>query len=75
MVGFYELQLVILVSACLFFLLIERHVSSKKRALAKDHDPDILENGGSTPINALATLTKRYLVVYAIVMGGSLSSI
>lgn len=69
MVGFYELQLVILVSACLFFLLIERHVSSKKRALAKDHDPDILENGGSTPINALATLTKRYLVVYAIVMG------
>ncbi|KAI6029875.1 hypothetical protein PISMIDRAFT_680734 [Pisolithus microcarpus 441] len=70
MLGFYELQLVILISACLLFLLVERHVSTRKRMTAKDHDPDRLENGGSiTPVNALATLTRRYLVVYAIVMG------
>ncbi|KAI6006157.1 hypothetical protein EDC04DRAFT_989919 [Pisolithus marmoratus] len=70
MLGFYEAQLIILVSACLLFLLVERHASSRRRTAAKDHDPDKLENGGSTtPVNALATLTKRYLVVYAIVMG------
>ncbi|KAI6097186.1 hypothetical protein F5141DRAFT_1149880 [Pisolithus sp. B1] len=70
MLGFYELQLIILISACLLFLLVERHVSTRKRTTAKDHDPDRLENGGSTtPVNALATLTRRYLVVYAIVMG------
>lgn len=73
MVGFYELQLLILVSACLFCLLVDRYASSTRRAPAKDHDPDRLENGGSTtPVNALATLTRRYLVVYAIVMGASL---
>lgn len=71
MLGFYELQLIILISACLLFLLVERHVSTRKRTAAfKGHDPDNLENGGTTtPVNALATLTRRYLVVYAIVMG------
>ncbi|KAF9234451.1 hypothetical protein BU15DRAFT_89981 [Melanogaster broomeanus] len=73
MVTFYELQLVLLVTSCLVFLLLERHASSRKRAAAaetKEYHIDRLENGGSTvPVNALATLTRQYLVVYAIVMG------
>ncbi|KAF8840579.1 DUF791-domain-containing protein [Paxillus ammoniavirescens] len=72
MVAFYELQLLLLVTSCLVFLLLERHASSRKRiaaAGAKDYPADRLENGGSTvPENALATLTRQYLVVYAIVM-------
>ncbi|KAI6141176.1 hypothetical protein BKA82DRAFT_4203309 [Pisolithus tinctorius] len=57
MLGFYELQLIILISACFLFLLVERHVSTRKRTAAcKGHDPDNLENGGTTtPVNALAT--------------------
>lgn len=74
MVAFYELQLILLVSSCLVFLLLERHTSIRKRAaaaIAKDFHADSLENGGSTvPVNALAKLTQQYLLVYAIVMGG-----
>lgn len=70
-VTFYELQLILLVSSCLVFLLLERYASSRKRAAAaKDYHADHLENGGSTvPVSALAKLTKQYLLVYAIVMG------
>ncbi|KAF9225648.1 DUF791-domain-containing protein [Gyrodon lividus] len=70
MVAFYELQLILLATSCLVFLLLERHASSRKRAAAaKDYPADRLENGGSNvPANATA-LTRQYLVVYAIVMG------
>lgn len=73
MVAFYELQLILLVISCLVFLLLEHHASSRKRAAtAKDYHADRLENGRSTvPVNALAQLTRQYLLVYAIVMGGS----
>ena len=74
MVVFYELQLILLVSSCLVFLLLEHHASSRKRAAAasaKDYHADRLETGGNTiPVNALASLTRQYLLVYAIVMGG-----
>ncbi|KAH7909156.1 hypothetical protein BJ138DRAFT_1155970 [Hygrophoropsis aurantiaca] len=70
MVAFYELQLILLVSACLVFLFIERHVSQKRTAAAKEqHSADRLENGSVAPLSSLATLTRQYLVVYAIVMG------
>ncbi|KAH7887149.1 hypothetical protein F5I97DRAFT_1109915 [Phlebopus sp. FC_14] len=71
MFAFYELQLILLVSSCLSFLLLDHHVSSRKRAAAaKDRHADRLEDGGSTtPANAVVTLTRQYLVVYAIVMG------
>lgn len=73
MVAFYELQLILLVSSCLVFLVLERHASSRKRAAAataKDYHADRLENGGCTaPVNALAKLSRQYLLVYAIVMG------
>ncbi|KAH7928573.1 DUF791-domain-containing protein [Leucogyrophana mollusca] len=69
MVAFYELQLIILVSSCFVFLFLERHVS-RKRAAAKEHHPvERLENGNVPPLSSLATLTRQYLVVYAIVMG------
>lgn len=72
--AFYELQLILLVSSCLVFLLLERLASSRKRAAAasaKDYHADRLENGGNAiPVNALAKLTQQYLLVYAIVMGG-----
>lgn len=75
MVAFYELQLILLVSSCCVFLLLEQHASSRKRAAqraAKDYHADRLENGGSmVPTNALARLSHQYLLVYAIVMGGS----
>lgn len=73
MVAFYELQLILLVTSCLVFLLLERHASSRKRAAAasgRDYHADRLENGGNTvPVNALTKLTRQYLLVYAIVMG------
>ncbi|KAF8434738.1 hypothetical protein L210DRAFT_3410085 [Boletus edulis BED1] len=73
MTSFYELQLILLVSSCLVFLLLERYAASRKRAAAtsaKDSHADRLENGGSiVPVNALAKLTRQYLLVYAIVMG------
>ncbi|EGO03933.1 hypothetical protein SERLA73DRAFT_102290 [Serpula lacrymans var. lacrymans S7.3] len=71
MVAFYELQLILLVSSCLVFLLLERHVSRKRSTATKDHYPaDRLENGNpSPPLNSFASLTRQYIVVYAIVMG------
>ncbi|KAG1861263.1 hypothetical protein F4604DRAFT_1882473 [Suillus subluteus] len=71
MVGFYELQLILLVSSCLVFLFLERHVSRRKESKEKDlHTAERLENGEPTVShNSLATLTRQYLIVYAIVMG------
>ena len=75
MTAFYELQLILLTSSCLVFLFLEHYASSRKRAAAasaKDYHADCLENGGNTvPVNALSKLTRKYLLVYAIVMGES----
>ncbi|KAG2156927.1 uncharacterized protein EDB93DRAFT_1221426 [Suillus bovinus] len=71
MVGFYELQLILLVFLCLIFLLLERHISRRKELKEKDlHTAERLENGEPTASHSfLATLTRQYLIVYAIVMG------
>ena len=72
MIGFYELQLVLLVSSCLILLFLERHVSRRKDKEKDLHAVERLENGEPTPtrsLNSVAALTKQYLVVYAIVMG------
>jgi hypothetical protein len=70
MVGFYELQLVFLVSSCLILLFLERHVSRQKDKEKDLHVVERLENGEPTPSrNSLAALTRQYLLVYAIVMG------
>ncbi|KAI0064310.1 DUF791-domain-containing protein [Artomyces pyxidatus] len=81
MVGFYEFQLGALAVICLAFLILERYISASKEsppAQAKELD-DIVENGhrtngheaatSSTRSTALRVLMRKYLLVYAIVMG------
>jgi hypothetical protein len=77
---FYELQLILLTGFCIFALFIERYASKQKHSLAPRElrDPARLENGhthnNSASISGqggLATLTRKYLVVYVIVMGKS----
>ncbi|KAK7462850.1 hypothetical protein VKT23_007426 [Stygiomarasmius scandens] len=68
--NFYERQLIILTSLCLLSLALERFLS-KPRQLPK-HSPEArLENGlgPKGDVNSLAALTRKYLVVYALVMG------
>ncbi|TFY77336.1 hypothetical protein EWM64_g6675 [Hericium alpestre] len=82
MAGFYEFQLVLLTAVCIAVLLIERYVASSKKPSAsaqKELVDDSLENGavgngsagGVTGARAAATraLMRKYLIVYAIVMG------
>ena len=59
---FYELHLIILSIICFLSLLVDRY--SKKNRIVKDVVDE--RQGGSS---SLATLTRQYLVVYAIVMG------
>jgi len=75
---FYELQLILLTGFCIFALFIERCASKQTRSLTPKElrDPVRLENGHTRSNSAsissyggLATLTRKYLVVYAIVMG------
>lgn len=76
MAPFYELQLMLLTGFCIFSLLLERQAAKQKRSLPKDRDPERLENGhghtrsgSASSHGGLATLTRKYLIVYAIVMG------
>jgi hypothetical protein len=78
MTQFYELQLILLTGFCISALLLERYASKHQGPLTpkENRDPVHLENGNghthsaSTSSNgALPTLTRKYLVVYAIVMG------
>ncbi|KAF8805737.1 DUF791-domain-containing protein [Phlegmacium glaucopus] len=60
---FYELNLIILSIICLLSLLADRYaVGAKTKQNSKDVADGRLDN------NALATLTRKYLVVYGIVM-------
>lgn len=75
MANFYQAQLALLSGFCIFSLLLERYASKQKRSLPKNQDPDNVENGHShkrsssmSGANALAQLTRKYLVVYGIVM-------
>jgi MFS transporter, MFS domain-containing protein family, molybdate-anion transporter len=70
MVQFYELNLVLLVAFCLISLLLERHASGRK-PLTKSFDHAEEGKAVSVP-NGLASLTRQYLIVYAIVMGESI---
>ncbi|KJA17597.1 hypothetical protein HYPSUDRAFT_46222 [Hypholoma sublateritium FD-334 SS-4] len=66
--GFYEQQLLGLGVVCVLALTLDRYVSnSAEQQQSKAHAEDRLE-GGKTGSSALATLTRKYLLVYAIVM-------
>jgi hypothetical protein len=62
---FYEIQLIVLASACLCCLLLDKCTSSRKPSKPLS----FLENGGISSPKAFATLARDYLVAYAIVMG------
>lgn len=70
-VNFYQIQLVALSVICGIALLVDRFVSkSKARHKAHASADERLENGkGGHSDGALAALTRKYLLVYAIVMG------
>ncbi|KAF9447211.1 DUF791-domain-containing protein [Macrolepiota fuliginosa MF-IS2] len=69
--SFYETWLVLLTALCLLLLLVERYVSGLEKGLTvKESADDKLEsarppNSG----NALKVLARKYLIVYAMVMG------
>ncbi|EPS98353.1 hypothetical protein FOMPIDRAFT_1042543 [Fomitopsis schrenkii] len=60
--SFYEFQLVCLIALCLFFIVIERQLSPKRKEGVRLHDEQ-------APTPALHKLSRQYLSVYAIVMG------
>ncbi|KAF7345309.1 DUF791-domain-containing protein [Mycena sanguinolenta] len=70
--NFYEFQLLWLSIGCLIALIADRRAAAeRKRLAAKDTHQEHVEGGLSAAgtASALATLTRQYLVVYAIVMG------
>jgi len=75
MAGFYVTQLLVYASICILILVLERWWSSKKSAIAfKEHTALLLEDGQLPPANAvraaaLRTLMRKYLSIYAIIMG------
>jgi hypothetical protein len=75
MTQFYELQLILLTGFCISSLLLERYASKQKHSLTpKENRDSSVENGQGHNVSTsnpggLATLTRKYLVVYAIVMG------
>lgn len=70
--GFYEWQLLVLASLCAVSLGVERHVATSSGW--KESAEDRLENGTRVGSGVLSALTRKYLLVYAIVMGPFLSS-
>ena len=77
--GFYELQLLVLASVCTVALGFERFVSKKPKQdlkSGKDSANERLEDGVVPSMGAstgLSSLMRKYLIVYAIVMGVSCS--
>lgn len=70
-VNFYEIQLAVLASICGVALLVDRYVSkSKAQHKANASADERLESGkAGHSEGALSALTRKYLLVYAIVMG------
>jgi ATP/ADP translocase len=67
---FYEKWLVYLSVICVLALLLDRYVQSSRGNKAKENADDRLESGKQgASAAALSALTRKYLVVYAIVMG------
>ena len=64
---FYELQLIILAIVCCVGLFVDRQLSRASKA--KETADDRLENGRQGSAAAAAALSRKYLLVYAIVMG------
>ncbi len=64
--GFYERQLLVLASFCVVSLGIERNVA-RGSTIAKESTDDRRENGSRVSVRS--ALTRKYLLVYAIVMG------
>lgn len=67
--GFYEIQLLGLAVICVISLSIDRYVAGKSAKHGKESADERLESGKSGSASALAALTRKYLVVYGIVMG------
>jgi len=67
--GFYEIQLLGLAIICVISLSIDRYVAGKSAKHGKESADERLESGKSGSASALAVLTRKYLVVYGIVMG------
>ncbi|KAF9479320.1 DUF791-domain-containing protein [Pholiota conissans] len=68
-VGFYEQQLLGLGVICLLALTADRYVAKSAKQLQSKSSADDRLESGKTSSSALATLTRKYLLVYAIVMG------
>lgn len=67
---FYEKSLVYLSIICVLALLLDRYVRSSRGNKVKENADDRLESGKQGASAAvMSTLTRKYLVVYAIVMG------
>lgn len=67
---FYEKSLVYLSVICVLALLLDRYVRSSRGNKVKESADDRLESGKQgASAGVLSTLTRKYLVVYAIVMG------
>lgn len=60
MTSFYEWQLAFLVLACAAFLVLQRYVYARPKAVSQE---------GSTQSEVVAELSRRYLCVYALAMG------
>ncbi|KAF8957856.1 hypothetical protein BDZ97DRAFT_1924236 [Flammula alnicola] len=68
--GFYELQLLGLGVLCFVSLSLDRYITQNaKKYQSKTSADDRLESGKSGNASALAALTRKYLLVYGIVMG------
>ncbi|KAF6764438.1 hypothetical protein DFP72DRAFT_1059419 [Ephemerocybe angulata] len=65
--GFYEVQLLVLAVICAAGFVLDRRLSSFLKG--KETAESRLENGKDGNAAAAAALTRRYLLVYAIVMG------
>jgi hypothetical protein len=75
--GFYELQLLVLASVCTVSIVLENYIAKKTKRNSKTSNGSVnerLEDGVAASMggsSALSSLMRRYLVVYAIVMGES----
>jgi hypothetical protein len=74
---FYELHLIVLCIICFLSLLADRYLvgTKTKQNLDDGVDERRLESAGSGSSSSLATLTRKYLVVYGIVMGSLVHTI
>ena len=73
--GFYESQLFVLTAYCICSLLLERHISARKRATSISGGVPQEEGRGpgwkmsNSETSGYPKLSRSYLLVYAIVMG------